>query len=216
MGRFIGMYRCTSCVSASGVTRMNNRAWIAGVLLFPISVFADGFDYTYVEGSLLSSEINVGPLDADGDGIGIFGSYAIHEDYHIFAGYEDQSFDFGIDASTFAIGGGINYVLDEDWDLIGRLSYVNVDLGSFAGSRDDDGFALMGGVRGRLTSKVELDAGINYVDVRNSDTSLFVSGRYFLNSGLAVGGGLGLNDGDATLNITIRALFGNRTSSAQR
>jgi len=191
---------------------MNTRTWIAGLLLLPLSVLADGFDYTYVEAGFLSSEINAGPFDADGDGIGILGSYAIHEEFHLFAGYEDQSFDFGIDSSTLFLGGGINYVLDDDWDLIGRLSYVSADVDTPVGSADDDGYALMGGVRGRLTSNVELDAGLNYFDVGDSDTSLFVNGRYYLNDGLAVGGGLGLNDGDMTLSITVRAQFGHRNS----
>jgi hypothetical protein len=193
---------------------MMARKWTAGLLLLPLAAHADGFDYSYVEGGFVSSEINTGPFDADGDGVQLVGSFAIKDEFHLFAGYADQSYDFGIDSTTLSFGAGVNYGLHADWDLIGRLSYVTTEVDTPFGSADEDGFGVTGGVRGRLARKVELDAGLNYVDVGDSDTSLFVSTRYFLNDHLALGGGLGLNDGDTTLNVTVRAQFGRQSSAS--
>ena len=192
---------------------MKIRTGIAVLSLFPIAGLTDGFEYTFVEGGFVSSEIDVGGTDVDGDGIEIAGSYAFNEQVHFIAGYVDQGYDFGIDTTTISLGAGINHVLDEDWDFVGQLSYVSQDVDTGGGNADDSGLGLMGGVRGRVRSDIEVDAGVNYIDVGSSDTELFVSGRYYIRETFSIGGGLTLDDGDTTLNITVRALFGGRTSS---
>ncbi len=191
---------------------MKIRTGIAVLSLFPIAGLADGFEYTFVEGGFVSSEIDVGGSDVGGDGIEIAGSYAFNEQIHFIAEYVDQSFDFGIDTTTISLGAGINRVLNEDWDFVGQLAYVSFDMDTAGGSADDGGLGLMGGVRGRVRPNIEVDAGINYTDVGASDTSLFVSGRYFISDTFSVGGGVTLDDGDTALNLTVRSLFGGRTS----
>ncbi len=187
---------------------MKIRTGIAVLSLFPIAGLTDGFDYTFVEGGFVSSEINVGGTDADGDGLQFAGSYAFNDQIHFIAKYVDQNYDFGIDTTTISFGAGISQVLNRDWDFIGQLSYVSLDTNT---GGDDGGLGLMGGVRGRVRPDVEVDAGINYTDVGASDTSLFVSGRYFLSNTLTVGGGLTLDDGDTAFNLTVRSLFGHRS-----
>lgn len=191
---------------------MKFRTTIAVLSLFPIAGLADGFEYTFVEGGFVSSEIKVGGTDVDGDGISLAGSYAFNEQIHFIAGYADQSYDFGIDTTTITLGAGINHVLDDDWDFIGQLTYVSFDMDTAGASGDDDGIGLMGGVRGRVRPNIEVDAGLNYIDVGDSDTSLFVRGRYYIRDTFSVGGGLTLDDGDTTLNLTVRALFGGNNS----
>ena len=142
------------------------------------------------------------------DGLQFAGSYAFNDQIHFIAKFVDQSFDFGIDSTTISFGAGISQVLNRDWDFIGQLSYVSLDMN---GGGDDGGLGLMGGVRGRVRPDVEVDAGINYSGVGASDTSLFVNGRYFLSNTLTVGGGLTLDDGDTALNLTVRSLFGRRS-----
>ncbi len=191
------------------------KIWTAIALLslFPLAGLADGFDYTFVEGGFVSSEIKVGGSDVDGDGVELAGSYTFNEQIHFIAGYVDQSYDFDIDTTTISLGVGISQVLDADWDFIGQLSYVSFDMDTAGISTDDGGLGLMGGVRGRVRPNLEVDAGLRYVDVVGSDTSLFVRGRYFIGDTFSVGGGLTLDDGDTTLNLTVRSLFGGRTSS---
>ncbi len=192
---------------------MKIRTGIAVLSLFPIAGLTDGFEYTFVEGGFVSSEIDVRGTDVDGDGIEIAGSYAFNDQVHFIAGYVDQSFDSGIDTTTISFGAGINHVLNEDWDFVGQLSYVSQDVDIGVGNADDSGLGLMGGVRGRVRSDIEVDAGVNYIDVGGSDTELFVSGRYYIRDTFSIGGGWTLDDGDTALNITVRALFGGSASS---
>ncbi len=163
--------------------------------------------YTYVEGSIVSSELNTGPLDADGDGIGVAGSAAVLPRFHVFGSYADEGFDFDLDRTTLEIGAGYSYPLDGDFHVVGRLSYIDSDVERPGPDFSEDGFGIEGGVRGRIAERAELDAGIRYVDLRGADTSLFVEGRYFLRPELAVGGGLISDDGDLTLTADIRFLF---------
>lgn len=181
------------------------------LLSLPAAAAAQDFSYSYVQGSVISSELNdFGPLDGDGDGIGIRGSVAVLPRFHIFGSFQDEGFDFDIDATTLQIGAGYNYSLHEDFDLVGRLSYIEQDIDLPGPDLRDEGFEIEGGIRGRFTQRAEFDAGIRYIDVRGSDTSLFFDGRYFLQPNLAVGGGLTSNDGDLTLRADIRFEFASR------
>ncbi len=186
---------------------------LALFVLFALPGIAAGqqFSYTYVQGSVMSSELNdVGPLDADGDGIGIAGSVSILPRFHVFGSYEDEGFDFDLDRTTLHIGAGYRYPLHEAFDLVGRLSYVETDIERPGPDFSDDGLEIEGGIRGRLTARAEFDAGIRYVDLGESDTALFFDGRFFLQPTLAVGGGLTSDDGDLTLRADIRFLFSGR------
>ncbi len=185
---------------------------IAALMLLSLPAVAaaqvQDFSYTYVEGSIISSELNdVGPLDADGDGIGVSGSLALLPRYHVFGSYRDEGFDFDLDRTTLQIGAGYRYPLQEDFELVGRLSYVEMDIDRPGPDFNEEGFEIEGGLRGRFTERAEFDAGIRYIDVGGSDTSLFFEGRYFLEPNLAVGGGLTADDGDLTLTADIRFLF---------
>lgn len=163
------------------------------------------FGYTYVQGSILSSELNdVGPFDADGDGIELAGSFAVTPRVHVVGSYRDEGFDFDIDRSRLELGAGYNYRLQEGFDLVGQLTYIDTDIDGAGPGVGADGFGIEGAVRGRFTPRTEFDAGIRYEDVRGSNSALFFDGRYFLQPNLAVGGGVTADDGDLTLRADIR------------
>jgi hypothetical protein len=184
---------------------------IAAMLLLgapAVALSQQPVSYTYVEGTLISSELNdVGPLDASGDGIGIAGSFALGESFHVFGSFADEGFDFDLDRTTLQIGAGYAYALQEGFDLVGRLSYIESDIEQPGPNINDNGFGIEGAIRGHFTDRSEFDAGIRYIDVRRSDTSLFFNGRYYLRPSLALGGGLTSNDGDLVLTAAIRFSF---------
>lgn len=62
------------------------------------SAGAQTLNYTYVEGGYVNSDIDAGPFNADGDGLGMRGSFAIDERYFLWDG--------------FAVGAGLE--LDDD------------------------------------------------------------------------------------------------------
>jgi opacity protein-like surface antigen len=178
------------------------------LLVGPATAFADGFDYTFVEAGIVNTEIDVGPFDVDGDGFGVTGSYALTESLHLIGGYSDQDYDFGLDGHVFNVGGGFNTPLNPDLDFVAQLSYYDVEAASAFGNADDDGLGIGAGIRARPGTSVELDAGITYVDLDDSDTVLNVGVRYYFSDTFAIAGGLADDDSGLSWSIGVRAEFG--------
>lgn len=156
-----------------------------------------GFSYNFVELGYVNTEID--NPDIDGDGFGLRGSLAVSKNFHVFTEYADQDFDGNVDGKTFELGGGLNWALSPNLDLIATISYVRSEVDTPLGDFDDDGYGLGLGLRGRATGQLELTGGIRYVDLDDSgdNTSLRVGGRYFFTPQFAVGLDLDYDD-DAT------------------
>ena len=136
------------------------------------------FNYSYVELSYDETDLDVGPFDADGDGLTIAGSFEINDDWHVYASYGTLDFDGGADADTWTLGAGYVFPLKEDMDIYGRVLYIDTSLDTNFGDADDDGLGLQARIRARVTDEFELEGGIQYVDVRDTDTSLQALARY--------------------------------------
>jgi hypothetical protein len=159
----------------------------------------DELSYSFVELGYVNSEID--DLDIDGNGFGLRGSYAFSESFHGFAAYTDQDYDFDVGLSQFEIGGGMRFALNPKVDLVGTLSYLNVNLDAPGGfDLDDDGLALGLGVRGRATETLELRGEAKLVDYdeADSDTTFSVGARYYLTPMFALGADIGFNDDGTT------------------
>jgi opacity protein-like surface antigen len=188
---------------------MKQATALLALLALPCASFADGFDYTFVEGSLVNTELD-GPIDVNGDGFGVNGSFGVNENMHVIAGYSDQDYDFGIDGNTFNVGVGFNTGINSNLDFVADVSYVDAEIATPFGSADEDGYGLGAGIRARPGQNVELDAGLTYVDLDDSDTVLSVGGRYYFSDSIAVGGSLADNDAGLSWTIGVRAQFGSR------
>lgn len=189
---------------------MKGTTILATLLLLPLASHADGFGYTFVEGGVVNTEIDVGPADIDGDGLGINGSFGLNDSLHVIAGYTDVDYDFGIDGSVTNVGLGFNTSLSADLDFVADVSYVDAEIATGFGSADETGYGLGAGVRGRATDRVELEARLGYVDLDDSDTAVQVGGRYYLSDSFALGAGLTDNDAGLTWTLGLRAEFGGR------
>jgi hypothetical protein len=189
---------------------MKRAICLIGLVALPLGAQADGFDYTFVEGGIVNTEVDAGAFDVDGDGFGIGGSFAVADNIHILASYTDEDYDLGIDGNTLSIGAGFNTALSTDLDLIAHISYVNAELEAGPFSVDEDGYSLGAGIRARTGDKVELEAGLDYVDLDESDTVLRVGGRYYFNDAFAVGASIADTDGGLSWTIGVRAEFGSR------
>jgi len=185
---------------------------IVGLATLPLAALGQerGFDYTYVEASYLSSEVEAGPFDADGDGLGLRGSFAMSDLLHLFAEYSTQDHDFGIDTSALSVGVGLHKPLQSKLDFFGELGWVSAEVDTPVGDVDDDGIGLSAGLRFRASDSVELEGAINHVNLDDSDTSLSLRGRYYFNRSFALTGGLLLNDDDTGWHVGVRAEFGGR------
>jgi hypothetical protein len=164
------------------------------------------FEYTYVEISYDETEFEVGPGDVDGDGLTISGSFELNNEWHAFASYGQADLDFGIDLNTLAIGAGYVFPLQSDIDLYGRVLYIDVEVdGPGPFDADDDGLGLQFRIRGRVSEELELEGGIQYVDLADSDTSLQAGARYYFSDSFSAG--VALTFGGDTDGIGINARF---------
>jgi hypothetical protein len=163
------------------------------------------FNYTYVELSYDETEYDIAAAEIDGDGFTVTGSFEINEEWHAVASYGIADLDFGIDLDTWSAGVGYVFPLREDIDLYGRVLYVNLDadLGPF--DRDDDGLALQFRVRMLVADQVEVEGGIQYVDIEESDASLQVGARYYFTEEFSAG--LNLNVAGDNDGIGVNARF---------
>ena len=162
------------------------------------------FSYSYVELGYDETDFDLGPLDVDGDGLTLAGSFEINDDWHVYASYGSADADFGIDVDTWTLGAGYVFPLKEDIDIYGRVLYIDRSVDGLPG-RDDDGLGLQARIRARVTDEFELEGGLLYVDVSDTDTSLQASARYHFNE--AFSAALGITFAGDTDGIGISARY---------
>jgi hypothetical protein len=154
-----------------------------------------------------SLDINYLDLDGDGgvsgDGFEFGGSWELNDDFHLFGSWQTQSYDFGIDGDVIELGGGWNHGFSDTLDFVATLSWIDVDYDVAS----DDGLALGGGIRSRLGDSFEVEAGLKYVDMTESDTGLHLGARYYFNDSMALGASIDDNDNADTLRLGFRWEF---------
>ena len=176
--------------------------------VLPFTSQAGTMDYTYVELGYVDTEIDSGPNDIDGDGFALRGSLAVHENFFVFAGYEDLGFERGVDSTTFHVGGGVRWPLGAQLDIVGRAAIVRSEIEFGNRDRDDDGFLLGARLRGEVAPRFELEGGFDYIDLdhRSNDTAIVLEGRYFFLDALA--GGVALQFADENMmGVNLRYTF---------
>lgn len=179
------------------------------LLAFTASANAQEFDYNYFQ--LSYGNIEFDDVNVDGDGFGLAGSYAVNEDFHVFAGYQAAGLDFGIDATSFGAGLGWHTSLTPVVDLVASVSYQYVELDvPGGGSADDNGLGLGVGLRFAASEQLELDAGISYVDFSDSgdDTGFGVGGLYSFNEAFSLGLSAEWSDDATSYTLAGRFYFG--------
>jgi len=168
-------------------------------LCAPSALLAD-MNYTSFEVDYLDLD---GDRGVNGDGFQIGGSYELNDQFHLFGSWQDQSYDGGFDGETLELGGGWSHSFSDTLDFVGTLSLIDAEIEDFS----DDGLALGGGIRSRLGESFELDAGLKYVDLDESDTGITVGGRYYFNDSMALGASLDSFDNADTLRLGFRWEF---------
>jgi opacity protein-like surface antigen len=180
------------------------------LLLLALSATASAeFDYDYLQ--LGYGIIEIDDIDVDGDGFKLAGSYAINSDVHVFGDFQAASLDFGVDLTAFTAGIGYNTELSPTVDAFARLSYEYIELEApGVPSADDNGFGLGVGLRFAATDKLELDAGIKYVDYSDSgnDTGLELAGLYDFTEAFTLGLTGDWTDDVSTITLVARLYFG--------
>ncbi len=189
---------------------MTRSILLIALLAFASAAGAQGFDYNYV--TLGYSQVDFDDVNIDGDGIELAGSFAINEDFHAFGSYGQADLDGGIDASELSIGLGYNHSLSPAVDFVGSVSYeyVEIDVAGL-GSVDDNGFGLGIGLRFHPADKIEVDAGIQYVDLSDSgsDTGFGAGFQYYITDAITIGVSAEWADDVSRYGLGGRFYFGN-------
>ncbi len=205
---------------------MNNRN-LASTLVAPSllaimavseATLADaGPRYTYLTAGYVNTEVDDEGLfgeDLDGDGFGIGGSVAVTDMFHLFAGYSMSELDVlgvDVDYDILNVGLGVNYPLAKTIDLVGRVSYVDVELGVDGfGSEDESGYGLSAGARAMVTEQFELNGFVNYIDLGSGadDTSISFGALYSFTEMFAAGIGAEFGDDVRAFSVGVRLYFG--------
>lgn len=188
------------------------RATITALLLATASVAAaEDFSYDYF--NLGYGVVEFDDLDVDGDAISIDGAFAVADNYHLFAMYEMGDFDFDIESTSYNLGIGYNTPVSETLDLVARLSYEYVEVDApLVQSVDDNGFGLGVGLRFAANEQLELNAGLDYVDLSDSgdDTAFNAAALYNFNEVFSVTLRGDWTDDVSTYTLGGRFYFGRR------
>ncbi|MBV1906120.1 MAG: porin family protein [Pseudomonadales bacterium] len=187
---------------------------------FSASVYAGDFNYTYLSASY--SAMDLDDTSADGDVIGIGGSFAVSDNYHVFANYgagdiDDSAIDFDID--SWSIGIGYNRSLSESIDLVAGISYEYVDVSAQGfSSVDDSGYGLGLGLRMAVNEELEVNAGIALVDFGDlgDNTAFAVGALYNFTDNLSLGLQASFDEDVSTYGIHGRWYFVNSTLNSQQ
>ena len=117
------------------------------------------------------------------------------------------------DANKFLIGGGVHYTVMDKLDLVGSLSYVDIEYSGIVPSQGDDGYEAAIGVRSMLSKDLELNGFVSYVTTGNvvndddSDTVYSLGGVYKLNKDFSLVGNLDFSDVADQYGVGVRLAF---------
>jgi hypothetical protein len=173
-----------------------SRALLTLTLLLPAVAMAQQpgesqFTYTYVELGYDEADFNPSGGELDGDGVTISGAVELTDDWHVYAAYGEADLDAGVDLDTWTVGAGYSVPIRQNVDFYGRALYISSDANfpGPGGDVDEDGLGIQLRVRGRVSGNgdLELEGGVQYVDVFDSDTSLQAGARYHFNDNLSAG-----------------------------
>ncbi|TWI05781.1 Ax21 family sulfation-dependent quorum factor [Luteimonas cucumeris] len=157
---------------------------------------ADGLSYNYVQGGYVATN-----GDADADGWGLDGSVAIHPNFHLFGGYNNQKLDdSNFDIDQWRVGVGYNHEIAPTVDLVTRVAYEKFDPGY---NLDLDGWSAEVGARAALTPQFEGYAMAGYEDFEDTRISRVdgdfygrVGAQYKFNQNWGVSTDVKFADGD--------------------
>lgn len=122
------------------------------------------------------------------------------------------------DSEAMAAGLGLSYPVWDKTQAIARAAYVDIidfqvpDSSCQLVSADDHGYFVEGLVRSALSEKVDIEAGVRYSDLRDSDisdTSVVLGIGYHVTDYLSLRARGIVFDDDTGLEIGARVYFGN-------
>ena len=192
--------------------------WLRGVTFAAMATSAlpafasEGPRYTYVE--LGYERINPDNFNDDADAGALSGSLAVADNVHVFAGYSYGQLDtsgISVDLESADGGVGFHFPLSNTVDVVAEVAYLyaKVDADQF-GSEDDTGYGVNVGLRAMLTPKFELNGGVSYTDVSDSETAGFAGVVYSFTDMFAVTAGVSVGQDVTSYGAGVRLYLGEK------
>ena len=179
------------------------------------SAAAEGFNYTYASLGYGSTDFDLGPIDADGDGVIANGSFEFVDSFHVFGrlaltNVDSNAIPADVDTTQLSVGIGYSRSVSSTVDLVARLSYEEIDFDVDGPGADDSGYGLGVGVRFAPVQDLELNGGIKRVDYSDfgDDTSLEIGGLYSFNDMWSIGLSGEFSDDVSLYTLSGRLYFG--------
>jgi hypothetical protein len=187
------------------------RKLVLAVIVLPIPAMAQEEQTQTQDVRYTYGELRYVDTDGSGDGLRLQGSYAIDSNWLIVGGLTDVDYPRGVDSTTIEIGAGYVYDfegdLDFDLDLVGTLQFVNSEVDTPVGDRDDNGFHLAVGVRAMVIDDFEVRGSVNHVNLDNNDTYLELGGDYYFSERISAGASLEFAGDNDVFTIGARLYF---------
>jgi hypothetical protein len=178
---------------------------LAALFALPVAASAADLGYTYAEMRYLDVDLGNGN---QADGGTAIGWYRFSEHAFAIGQYATTESERGATASTIALGAGAILPLNAQWDAVAIGTLRETQRETPAGDVDSGGYGAQLGVRGMPIPKLETRLFVNYVDVVDDDTSVFVSGDYWLSPSLAAGVAAEFGGNADTFSLGVRYSFG--------
>lgn len=168
---------------------MRKAATLGAIAALGLSsaAFAEGTSHSYVEAGYGYGELAGGVVTGDGFKLG--GSLELPKNFIVAATYRDFSFsESGTDLGLKETSAGLGYkcMLGDSFDLVTGASYEQLKVEG----ESESGFGLSLATTGRISEKVELSAGLQYVDLGGdipSTYNLSVGVRRYFTPAFSVG-----------------------------
>ncbi len=170
--------------------------------LTAFSVQANDLSYTHADLTYNSYD--------DGDGYTLGGSVEFANNIYALGELTNITLDdINIDYAGLQIGVGYHYEIAPDTDLIGELSFLNLDIDGGGGiSIDDSGYILAFGLRKMLIPNVEFHGKLEYVDIfESSETDFTIGGMYYFDNQFALGASYETNGNNDLDGFVLRGRF---------
>ena len=173
---------------------MFRSSFFALLIAFSGTAIAQDLNYTFLQGTY--EFIDVDPVNINGDGIGINGSFAMSDRVYLIANYQGAGLDLNVDLTRWSAGAGIHAEMTSNVDMFAEMSYLYLDLDGPASLSDNDGLFGRAGVRTAITEALEIQGAARYDDL-SEEFGFDVGVLYNLTDLFAVGA-FGIFDDEVT------------------
>ncbi len=160
------------------------------------NTYSQAISYNYIQGTYISTTIDLNIVEIDADGFAISGSFAVNNNLALTTSFGSTSYDrfVGIDLDTSELSFGFiaHAEISKNTDLFGGISIINSEIevtdGFSTNSIDDTGNVLNLGIRSMASDKFELNFLLIRTDVFDeTDTAFSFGAQFYANEILSIG-----------------------------